>query len=314
VTAIVVWGAFRTRPEVVAQRFPDDRVIGIADERELASAADAEVALGGNNAQRVRQLLDATPKLRWYQTVGAGVDTIPLAALQERGIVLTNNSGSYDIQIAEHVMMFVFAASRKLQLYRDRQLRREWKDHDHSELRGATIVVYGLGSIGAEVARLASAVGMRVIGVRRRAAPEAGVARVVASEQLADVVGEADYLAITAPLTPATRGAISRDVIARMKPTAWILNIGRGAIVDEVALTEALHEKKIAGAALDVFAKEPLPPESPLWAMENVIVTPHTSGDSPRVGDRTLELFAENLRRFKAGEPLLNRVDFGAGY
>jgi phosphoglycerate dehydrogenase-like enzyme len=99
-----------------------------------------------------------------------------------------------------------------------------------------------------------------------------------------------------------------------MKPTAWILNIGRGAIVDEVALTEALHEKKIAGAALDVFAKEPLPPESPLWAMENVIVTPHTSGDSPRVGDRTLELFAENLRRFKAGEPLLNRVDFGAGY
>ncbi|TMJ94617.1 MAG: D-2-hydroxyacid dehydrogenase, partial [Actinobacteria bacterium] len=285
-----------------------------ADERELASAAAAEVALGGNNAQRVRQLLDATPKLRWYQSVGAGVDTIPLAAFQERGIVLTNNSGSYDIQIAEHVMMFVFAASRQLQLYRDRQLRREWKDHDHSELRGATIVVYGLGSIGAEVARLASAVGMRVIGVRRRAAPEAGVARVVASEQLADVVGEADYLAITAPLTPATRGAISRDVIARMKPTAWILNIGRGAIVDEAALTEALQHKKIAGAALDVFAKEPLPQESPLWAMENVIITPHTSGDSPRVGDRTLALFAENLRRFKAGEPLLNRVDFGAGY
>ncbi|OLC12039.1 MAG: hypothetical protein AUH44_01110 [Chloroflexi bacterium 13_1_40CM_68_15] len=311
---MVVWGAFRTKPETVSERFPNDRVIGIADERELASAGEAEVALGGNNPQRITKLLDATPKLRWYQSVGAGVDTIPLGAFQERGIVLTNNSGSYDVQIAEHVMMFLFAASRRLQLYRDRQLRREWKDHDHQELRDATLVVYGMGSIGAEVARLACAVGMRVVGVRRRPAPQPGVSRVVASEQLADVAGEADYLAVTAPLTPATRGAVSREVIARMKPSAWIVNIGRGAIVDEAALVEALREQRIAGAALDVFTKEPLPADSPLWTLENVILTPHTSGDSPRVGDRTLALFAENLRRYKAGEPLLNRVDLALGY
>ena len=313
-TAIVVWGAFRTRPETVAERFPDDRVIPIADENALAVAADADVALSGNNPARVRKLLDATPKLRWYHTVSAGVENMPLAELRNRGIVLTNNSGSYDVQIAEHVMMFVFAASRQLQLYRDRQLRREWKDHEHQELRDATIVVYGMGSIGAEVARLASAVGMRVIGVRRRAAPHAGVSRVVPPEQLADVVGEADYLAITAPLTDATRGAVSRVVIARLKPTAWVVNIARGAIVDESALIDALHERRIAGAALDVFEKEPLPTESPLWTMENVILTPHVSGDSPRVQDRTLALFAENLRRYKSGEPLLNRVDFGRGY
>jgi phosphoglycerate dehydrogenase-like enzyme len=136
----------------------------------------------------------------------------------------------------------------------------------------------------------------------------------VATDQLAEVVGEADYLAIAAPLTSATRGAVSREVISRMKPTAWIMNIARGAIVDEPALIEALRAKRIGGAALDVFTTEPLPAESPLWTLENVIITPHNSGSSPRVGERTLALFAENLRRYKAGEPLMNRVDYEAGY
>jgi len=315
VTKIVVWSAFSRSPEAVVARFPDDRVIAIADEKGLAAAAEAEVAFSGNNPRRVRQLLDATPRLRWYHTVSAGVESMPLPELAKRGIVLTNNSGSYDIQIAEHLMAFVFAASRQLHRYRDSQTAREWKDQPHQELRDATIVVFGMGSIGGEVARLASAVGMRVIGVRRRASsPTPGVSRVVAAEDLADVVGEADYLAITAPLTPATQGAVSAEVIARMKPTAWIVNIARGAIVDEPAMIEALRQKRIGGAGLDVFATEPLPPENPLWGFDNVIITPHQSGSSPRAGERTLALFAENLRRYKAGEPLLNRVDFEAGY
>jgi phosphoglycerate dehydrogenase-like enzyme len=239
---------------------------------------------------------------------------MPLSELADRGIVLTNNSGSYDIQIAEHVMAFIFAASRQLQRYRDNQRAHEWKDEDQQEVRDATIVVYGMGSIGGEVARLASAVGMRVIGVRRRPAPDAGIGRVFAADRLDEVVGEADYLAITAPLTAATRGAISKEVIARLKPTAWIVNIARGAIIDELALIEALREGRIGGAALDVFVTEPLPRESPLWDLPNVILTPHRSGDSPRAYERTLALFGENLRRYKAGEPLLNRVDFAAGY
>jgi phosphoglycerate dehydrogenase-like enzyme len=315
VTNIVVWSAFSTSPETVRARFPEDRVLAIADENGLGAAADAEVAFSGNNPRRVRQLLDATPKLRWYHTVSAGVENMPLPELAQRGIVLTNNSGSYDIQIAEHLMAFVFAASRQLHRYRDSQRASEWKGQPHQELRDATIVVYGMGSIGGEIARLASAVGMRVIGVRRRAGPpEPGVDRVVASDRLADVVGEADYLAVAAPLTSATRGAISREVISRLKPTAWIMNIARGAIVDEPALIEALQTKRIGGAALDVFITEPLPKESPLWTFENVIVTPHHSGSSPRAGERTLALFAENLRRYKAGEPLINRVDYEAGY
>ena len=313
-TNIVVWSAFRTRADTVASQFPDDHVVGIADEEGLSQAADAEVAFGGNNPRRVRQLLDATPNLRWYHTVSAGVENMPFPELAKRGIVLTNNSGSYDIQIAEHLMAFVFAASRQLHRYRDRQIAREWKDEEQQELRDATIVVYGMGSIGGEIARLASAVGMRVIGVRRRATPQPGVSRVVPPERLSDVVGEADYLAIAAPLTAETKGAISRDVIARMKPTAWLLNIARGAIVDETALIDALREKRIAGAGLDVFVTEPLPPESPFWTLENVVMTPHRSGDSPRVEERTLALFGENLRRYKAGEPLLNRVDYTAGY
>jgi len=315
VTNIVVWSAFSTSPETVTARFPDDRVLAIADEKGLAAAADAEVAFSGNNPRRVRQLLDATPKLRWYHTVSAGVENMPLPELAQRGIVLTNNSGSYDIQIAEHLMAFVFAASRQLHRYRDNQRASEWKEQQHQELRDATIVVYGMGSIGGEIARLASAVGMRVIGVRRNAGrSEPGIDRIVAADRLADVVGEADYLAIAAPLTSATRGAVSREVISRMKPTAWIMNIARGAIVDEPAMIDALQARRIAGAALDVFTTEPLPKESPLWTLENVIITPHHSGSSPRAGERTLALFAENLRRYKAGEPLINRVDFEAGY
>jgi phosphoglycerate dehydrogenase-like enzyme len=315
VTNIVVWSAFSTPPDAVVAQFPDDRVVAIADEKGLAAAADAEVAFSGNNPRRVRQLLDATPKLRWYHTVSAGVENMPLPELAQRGIVLTNNSGSYDIQIAEHLMAFVFAASRQFHLYRDSQRAGEWKEQPHQELRGATIVVFGMGSIGGEIARLAAGLGMRVIGVRRKAGSGgAGIDRVVGAEQLAEVVGEADYLAIAAPLTSATRGAVSREVISRMKPSAWIMNIARGAIVDEPAMIEALQAKRIGGAALDVFTTEPLPRESPLWKLENVIITPHNSGSSPRASERTLALFAENVRRYKAGEPLINRVDYEAGY
>src|SRR5436309_13752698 len=167
-TNIVVWSAFRTSADTVSARFPDDRVIGIADENGLSAAADAEVAFSGNNPRRVRQLLDATPKLRWYHTVSAGVENMPLSELAQRGIVLTNNSGSYDVQIAEHLMMFVFAASRQLHRYRDSQRAREWKEQPHQELRDATMVVSGMGSTGGEVARLGSAAGLRVTGVRRR--------------------------------------------------------------------------------------------------------------------------------------------------
>ncbi len=314
-TKIAVWSAFGGMATDLPKLLADDQVAVPKDDSELASAADAECAIGTNNGSRVRKLLDAAPKLRWYHSVGAGVeDLVGVREFRDRGIALTNNSGSYDIQIAEHALAFILAGAKRLHVYRDQQSRRNWKEHRQDELRGSTLVVYGLGSIGAEIARLGAALGMRVIGVRRRVEPVEGVERIVPPELLEDVVAEADYLAIAAPLTRATRGAISRDVIARMKKTAWIVNIARGAIVDEDALVDALRAGRLGGAGLDALTTEPLPADHPLWTLENVMISPHSSNSSPHVRERTLTLFVENLRRFKSGEDLLNRVDFEAGY
>ncbi len=314
-TKIAVWSAFGGMATDLPKLLADDDVAVPKDDSELAAAVDAECAIGTNNGSRVRKLLDAAPQLRWYHSVGAGVeDLIGVREFRERGIALTNNSGSYDIQIAEHALAFILAGAKRLHVYRDQQARRNWKEHRQDELRGSTLVVYGIGSIGAEIARLGSALGMRVIGVRRRVEPVASVERIVPPELLEDVAAEADYLAIAAPLTRATRGAISRDVIGRMKKTAWIVNIARGAIVDEDALVDALRSGRLGGAGLDALTTEPLPADHPLWTLENVMISPHSSNSSPRVRERTIALFVENLRRFKAGEDLLNRVDFEAGY
>jgi phosphoglycerate dehydrogenase-like enzyme len=316
VTTIAFWSNFPSTPQSgVAAALPDDTIIMIKDEADLALARDAEIAFCGIGHERVRKLLAATPKLRWYHTPAAGVDRLlEIPDFRARGIVITNNSGSYDIQIAEHVMAFVFGAAKRLHLYRDQQARHEWRELQHQEVRGETMVVFGAGSIGGEVARLAAAAGLRVIAVRRSGGAVPGAQRVVTTDALAEVVGEADYLIVAAPLTAATRGAISRAVLARMKRTAWVVNIARGTIIEEDALIDALRDERIGGAALDTFVEEPLPADSPLWSLPNVVITPHTSNSSPRVRERTLALFVENVRRFKAGESLLNRVDYETGY
>lgn len=290
-------------------------LIVLPQEADPSRAADVEIGLGTNNGARVAAFLDKATRVRWYHSLGAGVENlVGLPAFRERGIVLTNNSGAMDIPIGEHVIAMLLAAAKRFYLYRDQQRQGIWKEHGQRELHGSTLVVFGLGSIGAEAARLAAALGMRVIGVRRSSTPVPGVERIVPPDQLADAVAEADYLAVCAPLTRATRGAVSREVIARMKPTAWIVNIARGAIVDEAALVDALKAGLIGGAALDALTVEPLPRESPLWSLENVIITPHSSNSSPNVRQRTLALVKENVGRFDRGEPLLNVVNLEAGY
>ncbi len=315
VTRVAIWSTFGQMAKELPSLLPEEDVVVPANESELDRAADAEVVIGTNNGTRARALLERAERVRWYHSVGAGVENlVVLPHFRERGITLTNNSGAMDIPIAEHVIAMVLAAAKRLYLYRDQQRRHEWKEHRQDELRGATLVVFGLGSIGAEAARLGAALGMRVIGVRRSSLPVPGVERIFPPERLADVVVEADYLAVCAPLTARTRGAVSRDVIGRMKPTAWVLNIARGPIVDEEALIAALRERRIGGAALDALAVEPLPADSPLWTLDNVMITPHSSNSSPNVRPRSLALIRENLRRYKAGEPLLNVVDLDAGY
>lgn len=314
-TKIVVWGRFQGVADELPKLLTGDDVVVPKEDTQLDVARDAEVGVGTNQGERVRLLLRAAPNLRWYHSIGAGVeDLVGLPELRDRGIVLTNNSGPYDIPIAEHVLATILASAKRLHLYRDQQRDAVWKSHAQDEVRDRTVVVFGIGSIGAEVAKLASGVGMRVIGVRRRQGAVPGVSRIVPPEQLADVAAEADYLVLAAPLTKETRGAVSRAVIERMKPTAWIVNIARGAMLDEDALVDALRAGHLGGAALDALSVEPLPKEHPLWALPNVIITPHSSNSSPRIRERSIALFRENLRRWKAREPLLNVVDLDAGY
>jgi phosphoglycerate dehydrogenase-like enzyme len=315
VTQAALLQGFGDIAKELAVALAGDELIVVPRDADLSAAAEVEVAFGTNNGARVGQLLNGARKLRWYHSLGAGVENlVGLPAFRERGIVLTNNSGAMDIPIGEHVIAMVLAAAKRLYLYRDQQHDATWKEHAQQELRGSTLVVFGLGGIGAEAARLAAALGMRVIGVRRSGAPVPGVERIMPPEKLGDAVAEADFLAVCAPLTPATRGAVSRAVIARLKPTAWIVNIARGAIVDEVALAEALRAGSIGGAALDALTVEPLPRESPLWSLRNVMITPHSSNSSPFVQARTIAMIQENMRRFKSGEPLLNVVNLEAGY
>ncbi len=318
VTTIAVLGWFPSMPADIERAVPEDRIVRYERRGPFDGADAIEVALGAPAPDLIREFLAQAPRLRWLHTMSAGVERLLIPEVVERHhFTLTNNSGPYDIPIAEFVLATMLSAAKRLPEYERAQGRGHWdKEQRHIELRGATVVVLGLGSIGSEVARLAAAFGMRVIGVRRRldlpGVP--GVTEVIPPERLAEVVGDTDFLAVTAPLTPATRGLVSREVIARMKPSAWIVNIARGAIVDEAALLEALKERRIGGAAIDAWWTEPLPDGSEWWALPNVIATPHASHSSPRVQERTLGLFLENLRRWKAGEPLLNVVDLRAGY
>ncbi len=296
---------------------PGDEVLWLSPSGPYEAAAPAEAIVAGLNADRAKALLAAAPRVRWFHTLSAGVERLLIPEITERqGLVLTNNSGAYDVPIAEHVMAFVFAAAKRFPDYQRAQAEHRWeRERQHQELRDSTMVVFGMGSIGGEVARLSSAAGMRVIGVRRdHRAPAAPATRVVGPDALADVAAEADWLVVAAPLTAATRGAISAEVIARLKPTAWVVNIARGSLIDQAALLAALRAGRIGGAALDVFDPEPLPGDHELWSLPNVIITPHASSSSPRVRERSIALIAENMRRFKKGEPLLNRVDYARGY
>ena len=317
-TTIAVLGWFPSMPDDVERALPDDRIVRFGRTGPFDEAKDIEVALGAPGQDLIREFLAHAPRLRWLHTMSAGVDRFLIPEIVGRAdFTLTNNSGPYDVPIAEFVLATMLAAAKRLPHYQRAQAAASWdREVRLVELRDATVLILGTGSIGGEVARLTAAFGMRVIGVRRR--PDqpkpAGVAVVVTPERLGDVIGEADYVVVATPLTPATTGLVSRDVIARMKPTAWLINIARGAIVDEVALLEALKAKRFGGAALDAWWTEPLLPESEWWSLPNVIATPHVSNSSPKLQQRTLDLFLENLRRWKAREPLVNVVDLKAGY
>jgi D-2-hydroxyacid dehydrogenase (NADP+) len=295
---------------------PDMHVVVTRDRGEIASVVDeVEIAAGGFP----HDLLPRAQNLRWLQQWGAGADWLlrhPEAV--DLPFVLTNASGVHAIPISEHILSYLLAFARQLPEAVRIQEGRAWRSPNRDalfELDGKTLLLIGVGAIGARTAAIASALGMRVQGVRRNwASSVPGVAAMFAPERLIDLLPEADFVVLTVPLSRATQGMIGERELRAMKPSAYLVNIGRGGTVQGEALVRALQEGWIAGAALDVFAQEPLPPGSPLWGMGNVIITAHYAGSTPHYHERAMAIFLDNLRRYRAGEPLRNVVDKQAGY
>jgi phosphoglycerate dehydrogenase-like enzyme len=292
-------------------------VFGKNKEDWLPHLPEATVICGWNKLIEEHCLHEGTA-LKWIHNWGAGVDRIPLALLAECGVVLTNSSGVHPNPISETVFAMMLAFTRMLHTYVRQQTKREWHHAGlRSELHGATIGIVGVGAIGLEVARLAKAFRMRVLGMRRsgEALPEVDVMYGQDRDGLAEMLGQSDYVVVTVPLTKETHHMFGREQFAQMKANAFFVNIGRGKTVDTEALMEALKSEQIAGAGLDVFEQEPLPADHPLWDMENVIITPHSSGSTVHYHERALGIFVQNLQKVAAGgEPELNRVSFDLQY
>jgi len=296
---------------------PGFRVLVTRDRDEIEAALDEiEIAAGGFP----RDLLPRAHNLRWFQQWGAGADwLLRYPEVVDLDFVLTNASGVHPIPISEHILAFLLTFSRGFHHAIRTQARGEWIDQGADgelfELAGKTMLLIGVGAIGERTAQVAQAFGMRVLGVRRDPTAGApGVEAMFGLDDLLDLLPEADFVVLTVPLTRETRGMIGERELRAMKPGAYIVNIGRGGTIQEQALVRALEEGWIAGAGLDVFETEPLPDESPLWGMDNVVITSHYAGATPHYHERALDIFLDNVRRYRAGERLHNVVEKELGY
>ncbi len=265
-------------------------------------------------------LIPQAPNLCWLQQWGAGVDGLmrqPEIVALDR-LTITTGSGIHAVPITEHIFGFLLAFGRGIHTSVRQQMHKQWQSPTWDrlfELPGKTMLLIGVGAIGERTAQVATALGMRVLGIRRDpAVAAAGVEAMYGPDHLLDLLPQADFVVSTVPLTPATHQLIDKRALRAMKPTAYLINIGRGATVDEVALIQALQEGWIAGAGLDVCAIEPLPADSPLWTMDNVIITAHYAGATPVYDERAIPIFLDNLKRYRTGQPLHNVVDKEAGY
>ena len=315
-----VWIIPRASVEKLRRAFPQHTWLEAWDRETLRRLLpDADVAF---TPFVDRDLFASLTRLRWVQSPAVGVGHLLYPEMIAGPIVITSARGIRARAIAEHVLGVTIALARQLHVALRHQIAHQWAQIAIEEsgairtLKGLRMGIVGLGSIGLEVAQLAAPFGLRISAIRRRAGqpPPVGVDDVLPPDRLHDLLARSDVLVLTAPLTGATHRLIGRAEVAAMKRGAWLVNIGRGRLVDDEALVEALKSGHLGGAALDVFTHEPLEPGSPYWDLPNVIVTPHTSGTIPDYWTPLVELFSENLRRFEAGRPLLNVVDKEAGY
>ena len=282
--------------------------------------SDAEIAL--TPSLRPAQFA-AAKKLRWIHSPSAAVHQFLFPEFLNSEVILTNGRDVHGPVVAEHVIALIFALAKNLPAAVRFQQRHIWGQeiawgpaHRPRELAGATLGLVGLGSIGRAVAAHAAALGMHVVAARQHPENQTpqSVHEVLPSSRLDELLARSDYVVLAAPVTQSTQKMIGRPQLAKMEVDAYLINVSRGALIDESALIECLRGHKIAGAALDVFEKEPLPPDSPLWDMDNLLITPHTAGMSEKLWERQYLLFSENLRRYLSGQPLLAQVNKQIGY
>ncbi|MEU3764694.1 D-2-hydroxyacid dehydrogenase [Amycolatopsis keratiniphila] len=304
-------------------RPPDMRAIEAEAVVRYTDAAGLADALSGADAFFVYDFLStavpgawhAADRLRWLHIASAGVDPVLFPGLQESDVVLTNSRGVFDGAIAEYVLGVVLTFAKDFARSWDLQKQRQWKHRESERISGRRVLVVGTGPIGRSIARMLRAAGMSVAGVGRR--PRAGdpdFGDVYASSELSRHLPGADYVVAVAPLTEQTKGMFDTEAFGVMKPGSRFVNVGRGELVVTSDLIGALRDGPLGGAALDVFDTEPLPADSPLWTMENVLISPHMSGDFVGWRNTLVEVFADNFRRWRAGEPLRNVVDKQLGY
>ena len=262
-----------------------------------------------------RNELAAAPRLAFIQSISAGVDQYDRQALADAGIRLASAQGANERAVAEHAIALMLALARKLPTARDNQAARRWRglvstiEQREDELAGKTLVIVGMGRIGSRLARLAQAFDMRVVGVKRDASRGADAAdRVVPTARLLEALSQADYVALTCPLTEQTRNLIDARAFAALRPGACLVNVARGAVVDEAALVQALQQGRLAAAAVDCVQEEPLAPSSPLWTVDNLLITPHSAGETRRYEDNVIDLLLENLQRLWSGNPDLKNA------
>ena len=272
------------------------------------------VAWGFNNIQPIYGM---AKNLRWIHALTAGVEFLLFPETQNSPVLISNSKGIHGIPMAEHVLGMMLSFTRRLPLLQQQQQKHLWQRppiDDLQEINGKTMAVVGLGAIGREIARKAKAMDMRVVAAKREMTQEPFVDRLYRPEQLLEMLAEADFVVVALPLTDATNGLFGREQFAAMKPSAYFINVSRGAVVQEEPLLECLKAGRIAGAGLDVFVEEPLPAANPFWDLPNVIITPHLAAISPVYLDRAIKLFADNLSRYIADKPLLTPIDKARGY
>lgn len=291
-------------PTLEVVRLVGDEVVTSTDLDRVNIAFYSADAWPGRATAFFTTLLNL-PNLKWLQTFSAGTDRRIFGRIRDRGIIVTSGTGAAAPSIAHTVMLYLLALSRHLPAVTRDQASGIWDPRESVDLPGLKLGIVGLGAIGVEVARLADAFGIDVIGLRRSVRGDEPCTTWT-GDRLPELLAWADAIAVTAPLTDATRGLFDEAVFAEMKPGAWFINVGRGEIVDEVALADSLGSGHLGGAGLDVFAVEPLPADSPLWSHPNVIVTPHSSGSTESARRRSTDVFVDNFRRFTNGEQLIN--------